>query len=105
MWWAATETERTCTSHSNEYIYSYNKAYRPHRLTNESVYYTLSCQVDNCTDNESIANLSKMARHFAENSWSPAQKELFRKTNSNKSQHSAPNFSIYISILFFSAFL
>jgi hypothetical protein len=52
--WASTNTQRKCTNHSNEFIYSYNKVERPHQLTDEYVHYTLACHVNNCNNNETI---------------------------------------------------
>jgi hypothetical protein len=56
--WASTNTTRKCTeydvSHSNDFIYSYNKVDLPHRLTDENVHYILACHRTNCNNNETI---------------------------------------------------
>ncbi|CAF3896129.1 unnamed protein product [Rotaria sordida] len=70
--WASTDSQRKCINYDKNYpnyfIYSYNKVYQPHRLTDEHVYYKLACHVNNCNNNETIKQLSELARQFAENS-------------------------------------
>ncbi|CAF0816563.1 unnamed protein product [Adineta ricciae] len=79
--WASSDGSQKCVeNYSDEFIYSYNQVYNPHRLSNENVLYTLTCHSNSCNDNQTIDELSALAREFAENRWSLERKSTVQNS-------------------------